>query len=592
MTTKITRNITELDSFSIKENLKTFLKDQTQFTDYDFEGSALNIMMDMLTYTLHNTAYYANMLGNEMFIDSAQLRSSITSHCKPMGYTPKSVNASQAFIRIQLNPSTSVSNIVIPKDTKFSATVSGKVYYFLTTQSYVAKQTDNYIVDDVLIVEGKRYSYRYNVNTATSQQFLIPSKFVDIDYLIVTVQDSVNNPVITTWNKYDSSVELDGNSNVYFLHENKDGFYEIQFGDNVLGKSVSNGNIITLEYIITNNELANGCAVFNLVDSISGNSNVTITTKSKAVGGSPRETEQSIVHSAIHDFHTQRRAITANDYKAIIEKNYTNAESVKVWGGEDNIPPVYGKVFIAIKPRENITLTNSIKNYITSTLLKPYRVLSIIPEIVDPIYTNVLINSNVSFEVNTLPISQGALEANTALAIKSWANDNINKFDTIFRYSKLVSHIDKSNPSIISNETSIQLKNSLKVSPNTRLVYEIRFNNGFKEGSLSSTGFSLSNDGLIYYFEDDSNGALKLYRLVSNTKTYPLNSIAGTVDYDNGIIRISADLYTFMVFYSTVIIENVIQFTVTPKNNDIQSLRNQILMIETSDITVSSNGVM
>ena len=377
-------DISELDFENIKSSLKRFLSNQTQFKDYDFEGSSMAVLLDLLAYNTHYLAYNANFVANEMFMDTAQLRSSVASLAKLVGYTPNSARAPIADLKLVINDATG-STVTIPAGTKFSSSIDGLTYTFVTVGDHVVQPVDGvYTAQSLNVYEGTYVSYNYTFDSSDiDHRFLIPSDRADSTTIKVAVQNSASDVTTATYNKATSITELNGDSKVYFLQEAEDGQYEIYFGDGVIGKKLADGNIISISYVVTNKTEANAATTFSLQGSISGFTDVTITVNSSAQGGAEPESLQSIKTSSANFYASQDRAVTVEDYKSKTKQLYANVQSVSAWGGEDNDVPFYGRVYISILPTSGSNLTESTKSRII-TDLKKYSVASVTPVIVDP----------------------------------------------------------------------------------------------------------------------------------------------------------------------------------------------------------------
>ena len=396
MTTGKLLRVSELDFNTIKGNLKAYLENQSVLNDYNFEGSAIDAMLDVFAYVTHYNSFNANLALNETFIDSAQLRESVVSHAKLLGYTPRSAFAPKAVINITINNPVDIVNqdgsyktITMNKGTQFSSLINGTTYTFVTTKTIVTSRDSNgaYIFSGVEVQQGKYQTQEYIYDTSTAEKFELTSENAVTSSLTVNVQESETNTATTNYTLASNLVDILSTSTVYFLNEGRSGFYEVSFGDNIVGKRPTNGNIIQLEYLNTNLDAANGANVFTLADTIQGNSDVTITTVTRASGGSDKEDIDSVKFNAPLSFVSQNRAVTPDDYKSIIQQNFANIDAIAVWGGEDNDPPDYGKVYISIAPKDAETLSSTDKEFIKSQYLKPKNVVSITPEIVDPAYT-------------------------------------------------------------------------------------------------------------------------------------------------------------------------------------------------------------
>ena len=367
--------ISALDFDQVKANLKTFLQSQSEFQDYNFEGSGFSILLDLLAYNTHYLAYNTNVVANEMFLDSADLRSSIVSLAKMLGYTPTSPRAPIANIDVLINNGSGTS-ITMSKGTVFTTSVSGTSYQFVTNSDHtIAPSSGVYRFSNINLYEGTLTTYKYTVDSSDpDQKFVIQTNRADTSTLKVKVQNSSIDTTTTTYTLATGITELSSTSKVYFIQEIEDGKFEVYFGDGVIGQSLSDGNIVILEYVVTNTTDANGASTFSLSGSIDGFSNVTITTNSSAQGGSVGQTKESIRYNAPLQYAAQDRAVTTTDYETLVQEIYPNAQSVSAWGGEDDETPVYGVVKIAIKAASGSTLTDATKTSIV-TQLKKYNVL-------------------------------------------------------------------------------------------------------------------------------------------------------------------------------------------------------------------------
>jgi hypothetical protein len=390
--------VSDLDFDSIKTNLKTFLQSQAEFQDYNFEGSGFSILLDLLAYNTHYLGFNANMLANEMYLDSADIRKNIISLAKMLGYTPTSAKAPSASIDILLNNASGAS-VTMAKGTVFTSSIDGTSYQFVTNAAHtITPSSGVYRFSSIPVYEGTLTTFKYTVNTSDpDQRFIIPSANADTSTLKVQVQNSSGDTTTSTYTLATGITSLDSTSRVYFLQEVEDGKFEVYFGDGVIGKSLSDGNIVILEYVVTNKTEANGASTFALSGSIETFSDVTITTVSNAQGGSEPQSKESIRYNAPLQYSAQDRAVTTSDYETKVLELYPNAQSVSAWGGEDDETPVYGVVKIAIKAASGSTLTDATKQSIV-TQLKRFNVASVRPEIVDPETTSIILTSNVKYD--------------------------------------------------------------------------------------------------------------------------------------------------------------------------------------------------
>jgi hypothetical protein len=391
MTTPL--RITELDFDSIKENLKTFMAAQPEFSDYNFDGSGLSVLLDVLAYNTHYMGYYLNMVVNESFIDTAQLRASVVSHAKLLGYTPRSRVASQATINVAFEEVSGGSNsaMTLPKFTKFtSAPLNGTSYTFVTVEQRVATKNidDEFVFANVQVKEGNPVSYvfTYDSQTNEKQVFVLPDEGIDTSTLTVQIQKSVDNFTLETFELATDSTSVVSTAPVYYLEEHRDGRYQISFGDGVLGKALDNGNIVIVSYVVTSGDAANGIRTFNLSDNPLPGAGVTVTLVTESSSGSLAETTEQVKFTAPKSFIAQNRAVTKNDYVALINQNYPYFDSVAVWGGEENVPPIYGKIFFSVKPKGNYEVTTTEIQQLKDEIIAPISVLTVTPEYIAPDY--------------------------------------------------------------------------------------------------------------------------------------------------------------------------------------------------------------
>ena len=588
-------SISQLDFDGIKTNLKRFLSNQSQFKDYDFEGSGMAVLMDLLAYNTHYLAYNANVAANEMFIDTADMRNSIVSLAKALGYTPNSATAPYADINVVVNDATG-STLVMSAGTQFTTTVNGLSYNFVTIGSNTISPIDNvYTFSNLKIYEGTYVTYQYTYDsTDVDQRFLIQSANADVTTLTVQVQNSSTDTVINTYTKATSITELDSTSKVYFLQEAEDGKFEVYFGDGVTGKALVNGNIIILKYVVTNKTAANGASSFSLSGNIGGFSNVTLTVNSNAANGAEPETNQSIKFNAPKSYAAQDRAVTVEDYKAKVKELYANTQSISAWGGEDAETPFYGRVYISINPKSGSTLTQTTKNSIIDSL-KRYSVASVTPVIVDPETTNIILTSTVKYDKTATSKTADTLKSETIEDLTAYNSNTLQSFDSMLRHSKLIEIIDDVDTSILSNITTLKIRKSFTPTIGSSTNYTVSFSNALYNphsghnasdgGILVSTGFKIGSSTNEYFFDDDGAGNIRRYYLVGVVRTYADNS-AGTIDYATGAIAVNA-LNISSISNIRGLASTIVELTVTPNSNDIVPLRNQILSIDVANSSIT-----
>ena len=589
-------DISELDFENIKSSLKRFLSNQTQFKDYDFEGSSMAVLLDLLAYNTHYLAYNANFVANEMFMDTAQLRSSVASLAKLVGYTPNSARAPIADLKLVINDATG-STVTIPAGTKFSSSIDGLTYTFVTVGDHVVQPVDGvYTAQSLNVYEGTYVSYNYTFDsTDIDQRFLIPSDRADSTTIKVAVQNSASDVTTATYNKATSITELNGDSKVYFLQEAEDGQYEIYFGDGVIGKKLADGNIISISYVVTNKTEANAATTFSLQGSISGFTDVTITVNSSAQGGAEPESLQSIKTSSANFYASQDRAVTVEDYKSKTKQLYANVQSVSAWGGEDNDVPFYGRVYISILPTSGSNLTESTKSRII-TDLKKYSVASVTPVIVDPEITNIILRSSIKFDAGATTKVADAIKSDVITTITNYNANTLQSFDNMFRHSKVIGLIDDTDESILSNVTTVQLRKSFTPTIGSSQKYSIAFSNALYNphsghasdggGILSSSGFKIDgNTTDVFFLDDDGNGNVRRYKMDGSARSYA-NATQGTINYSSGLVEVNS-LNVSNIENIRGAASTVIEITVKPNSNDIVPIRNQVLEIDVANSSVT-----
>ena len=589
-------NVTDLDFDGIKNNLKTFLKQQDQLTDYDFEGSTMSTLLDVLAYNTHYNAVYANVLANEMFLDSADLRNSIVSHAKHVGYTPRSATAPVAFLNVTVNNATG-STLTAARGTTFTTTVDGTSYNYVVRDATTITPTDGvYTFSSLPVYEGTLIDNKYTVDTTNAdQRFLIQNDLADTTSLKVTVQNSSRDSTTSTYTLATDLADITSTSKIYYLEGAEDNQYEVKFGDGILGAALSTGNIVTLSYIVTNAEESNGASSFSLSGTLGGFSNVTITTATNSANGAQPETPDTIRFNAPKQYASQNRTVTTNDYASKVKQIYTNAQSVQVWGGEDNSTPVYGRVYISIKPVPGATLTEAKKTDII-TQLKDFNVASVTPVIQDPETTSLQLSVDVKYDAKSTTRSSDSIKALVSSAITTFNTDNLGQFDGLFRHSKFIETINKVDTSILSNITTVKMHKSFTATTSGATTYTISYNNAFYNphsghnasggGVLTSSGFKINGDTTNEYFlDEDGAGNVRLYYLVGQTRTYT-NNTQGTIDYTNGSITLNS-LFITSVSNVDGATSTAVRLTVIPNSVDVIPVRNQVIEIDETNTTVT-----
>ena len=592
--------ISELDFDKIKANLKTFLQSQTQFQDYDFDGSGLSILLDVLSYNTHYLSYIANMSTNELYLDSADIRNNIVSLAKMLGYTPSSPRAPRASINIKLNDAIG-SSVTMQKGTVFGTIVDTVEYQYVTNEDITISPIDGvYEFNNVTVYEGTlvTFKYAYDINDP-DQKLIVPTNTADTSTLKVTVQNSTTDTIQAVYTLAGGYNSVASDSKVYFIQESIDGKFQIYFGDGVTGKKLSDGNIVIMEYIITNRTDSNGASTFVLNGNVGGYTDVTITTNSNSQGGSEGETNESIKFNAPLQYTAQDRAVTATDYETLVKSIYPNALSVSAWGGEDDETPQYGVVNISIKAASGSTLTDTTKADIV-TQLRPFNVASVRPVIKDPETTSVLVTSTVKYDAKATAKTASTIKANVINILQVYNAENLQKFDAIFRYSKVTGLIDETDESILSNITTVKIRKNFTPILLTKFKYNVYFRNALYNphsghlessgGILSSTGFKIDGNDNECFFDDDGEGNVRLYYIGGGVKSY-LNSTQGTIDYSSGAITINS-LNIASITNIGGKTSTIVQLTVIPNSNDVVPVRDQIIEIDVANsyITVTADS--
>ena len=602
--------VTELDFDILKENLKDFLKSQDEFQDYDFDGSGLQILLDILSANTHYNAIYQNMIANEMFLDSAVLRESVVSRAKALGYTPNSIKAAQNEITLKVINSGDVGDedpqppsIPLPAFSTFSATKDGITYIFQNTEGRTLADSGEVVgikkiySDTFTIKQGVMVEQDFSVNFQENpnQRFIIENDNADITTLIVSINETPtnNSSSYSVYSLAENVVEIGSSDNVYWIQENESGKYELFFGNGRIGKKLAHGSAIKIEYLTTSGAIGNNISSgYNFSDIIThtylGNSlnygMYDVTSASSSFGGSDKEDVEEIRFSSPKQYERQNRSVTALDYKYLVQEKYQNIESIKVWGGEDNDPVYYGRVFICLKPKTGTFLTETAKQSIIDDIIKDYNVVTIEAEIVDPTFTYIEIISNVKYNLREVPEGEEHLKNLIRSTISNYNETSISKFDSYFRFSNFTSAIDSTSDAIKSNITNIKIKNRLDVTLNVPTSYTTKLNSEVDPGTLESTLFSHSSYTGCF-LEDDSNGNIKISAFFNNSKITVQNNI-GKISYGTGEINLTN-------FNPTLVNDgnSYIELKVTPRDFDVSPVRNQIITIDENFININMENI-
>jgi hypothetical protein len=600
--------VTELDFDLIKQSLKDYLRGQGHFTDYDYEGSGLSVLLDLLAYNTHYNAFYTNMIANEMFLDTATIRSSVVSLAKQLGYTPRSVSSARANVSISFVPSDlgaverQGASVFVPRGSIFTTEIEDKTYSFVTSSSHTAFPVANtkggflqpdetvvpYRASDVEIVQGVFTSVQYVYNSQTKQNFIIPNPDVDTSLVSVLVTDTASGTSGTVYQLAKDYASLGSASNVFFIQETSDEKYEIYFGDGNIGNKPEDGNVIDIVYLVSEGEIGNGAQIFKsdpikspfYASGLTGDTTTytpITTTLSQAAAGADRESLDSIKYLAPRNYESQNRAVTTDDYVVKILADYPQVDAVHCWGGEDNIPPNYGKVYVSIKPKQGYILSDAEKANIKTNILKSRNVITIDPILVDPDFIYMIVDSEVKWDSRLTPISESALLASIKNEVVDWGQDNLERFGSYFRYSSLLNAIDQHNIGILNNDTIIKIRKEILPVVGAIENFTLQFGNPIyrphvgHEGAVTSTGFDYA--GYAGCILRDKDGKLNIYS--GGTLVAPE---IGTVDYKTGQI----DILGFAAESDLVI-----SIIVVPEKKDIVPLNNQLITLKPSDLKIS-----
>ena len=495
--------VTELDFDQIKNNLKTFLKQQSQFQDYDFEGAGLNILLDLLAYNTHYNAYYLNMVANESFLDTAILRDSVVSHAKMLNYVPFSYTSPKAIINVTIDSGTTTpEEVTIPKGYIFlSNPIDGTSYSFVTLNQYTAtKSGTSFFFENVDVYEGQLATFNYTYTEIDNPKgiFIINDSNIDTESISITVQPNSSNTASSIYSKVDDILDVTSESEVFFLQEGRNGNYEVYFGDGVVGKKLPDGSIVSIQYLITKGDIANGADAFIGSQLIGTYSDFTITVADVAAGGAINESVDSIKFSAAAQYATQNRLVTVKDYESYIKSKYPSVDSLSVWGGEDNIPKVFGKVYIALKPKTNYFISETEKQRIIDEIINPKAIVSVQAEIRDPQFLYILLENSVQYNAKKTALDEQTIKNNIKQAILLYKTTNLDKFNSTFIQSKLQEIIDATNGnSIVGSETDVRVQKRFQPKLNESASYRIEYNvplfRGTTVNKLTSTPFTVND---------------------------------------------------------------------------------------------------
>lgn len=574
--------VTEVDFDQIRTNLKSYLSTQDQFQDYNFEGSALATLLDVLAYNTHYNAFYLNMLANEMFLDTAQQRDSVVSRAKELGYLPSSAIGSQANVSLTFTGiSNTTSQFTIPRNASFTTTVDDVSYTYVVPTPKTVVNISNTFSTSVIIKEGTPLTHRFTVSSSNPERYIIPNTNVDTASIKVTVQESVSDTTTTEFIRATNTKQITGTSAVYFLEESADRKYEVVFSPGALGKPVKNGNIVIIEYLVCNAKDTEGASVFT-IDNLNldvSYTSVAITTNRASSGGNTQESIESIKFNAPRNFQTQNRAIVKNDYERIITTENSDIQSVTAFGGEDAIPAVYGKVFIALKPVGALQSTANKKAKIRDSILDRTP-LGVDPVMIDPVYTYIIPTVKVYYNRTVSSATTSEVESAALTAITNFSTNNLEQFDSRFRFSRFVRALDNLTVAeVLNTDASIKMQRKIIPLLSATQSISILFNNPIKKSTIESTQFVFETFNC--FLDDDGLGTVRVYRFDDTNAKVIQKSNIGTVNYTTGEIILSN--FNIASFVGTQL-----QINAVPDSLDVTPAREQILIMQASDASVTA----
>lgn len=591
--------ITDINFDGIKQNLRDYLSSQNELKDYDYDSSTVQTLLNLLAYNTYYNSIYLNMVANEMYLDSAQIRSNVVSRAKQLGYTPRSARGAQATIQLTFTPGDTPDLISIPAGTQFTSTVDGVSYTFSNQTASSIAPVDGVYSGSLVVTEGDPVQESYTVNSNAPQRYILNNVNADTSTLKVTVQQSSSNTSLTTYTLSTDFTAITSTSTVYFLQEYQDEKYEVYFGDGILGKALQDGNIVKLNYLVCSGDDANGANTFTSASTIDGYSPTSVTTTARARGGAPIESIDSIKLNAPNNFDSQNRAITANDYKTLILSHFSGIQSVSVWGGEQNSPPQYGRVYIAAKPSSGLLLSQDTKDAIV-LYLSTRKNLTVEPIVVDATYLYIEPTVNVKFNPDSTDSDAGTLATAVQNTLINYEDTYLGLFGNSFIRSQLVGLVGAVNDAITSVDIELKLAQRFIPQLNTITTYTFNFNHSLLDitggivlsvvpeqhpgQGLTLTSSSFTYNGYSVQMDDDGFGNVRFFRRnAAGVKIYEARR-AGTIDYTTGLVQLnSVNITAYSGDYITI--------RVVPAQYDIEPVRSQLLLLSSGIVQVTDNNL-
>jgi hypothetical protein len=574
--------ITGTDFDDIKSNLRGFLSSQTKFTDYNFDDSTIGLLIDLLSYNTYYNSVYLNQVANEMYLDSALLRNNVVSRAKAIGYTPSSARGAQAKIQLTMLPNDAPDNITIPKDTKFTTSIDGRDFTLVTVKGTVVNAASSYSAN-VGIVEGFPLTHRFTVSSTNPVRYVVPNRSVDSTSIGVSVQASSSNTAKDIFIQATNLTEVTKTSKIWYLQENEDQKFEVTFGDGVLGKGLIDGNIVQLDYRICHGTDVNGATTFKGPSAIAGYSNFRLVTTANTAGGANIESVTSIKFNAPKFFETQNRAVTQDDYKRIILAENPDLQAVRVWGGEENDPPIYGKVYIAAKPTIGTQLSQARKDQLR-VFLEERNVMSIDPEFVDASYLYMVPEIEIRYDPEITVLTAGEVSNLVENSLRVFESQKLNNFNNNLYKSQLGDKLCNADQSIVSCGIKLRMQKRFQPSKTATITYRLPFNNAIENdhvghlGVLDSSSFTYSGH-IGTKMESDGHGNVRFYYVTADGLKVITNNAAGTIEYGTGLITLNSVLISDFSGAD-------VKVTVKVSAHDVFTRRNQIPLFADASITV------
>ena len=588
-----TPTITLLDFDDIKTSLKTFFQGQSEFTDYDFEGSGLTQILNVLALNTHYNAFLGNAGFNETFLDTAIKRANAVSRAKEMGYTSRSASSATAFVNIGVtNPTTTPNVLSLPAFSPFTTTINGTDFTFYNIASVNAPLVDGaYEFANVKLYEGKLITNTFVYDGVSAPYFTIPNAAVDMSTLSVTVQQSATNTLVTKYNFTDEIIGVTATTPVFFIQETAQELYQVYFGDGAIGQALQAGNVVSITYLVSSLSAANVSSskytqTFGFSGSIGGNSGVTVQTVTNSYGGADKEDLASIQFNAPLSLARAKRIITPNDYLSAIDNGESSVEAVSVWGGEDNVPPVYGKVFISLKPFDGYVISDAVKADITTSILGKQGNMLVTPVYVDPEYVYLKINADVTYDPNLTTVQASDIEGYVTSTIQDYFTQELSNYKKKFQFSKLSRLIDETNDSIQSSIMTVELQKRITFPYNYPTTIDMVYPVALKPGSMETNQFTYSTGSQLNVtaqFVDDGAGNISV---MDSTTLKTLAPNVGTVNYTTGEVVVQNFVITGLLGG----IEDIrINFAPAKAIIDVDTNKNQIIMLDDSTKVSTAN---